>query len=125
MQSSVWEKWAKEHFWPKTTKFWPKTAKKLKTIIFAPIFFSPFFKRPKNEFLWQKSEKFKVAFGRNRPKIRNVTNLSLWMPNFMQETRKKYSTVLAAEPERTHARTHGSEFIGSFRKLKLPGNQLK
>ena len=51
------------------------------------------------------------------------------MPNFMQETRKKYSAVLAAEPEpthaRTHGRTHGSEFIGSFRKLKLPGNQLR
>ena len=40
------------------------------------------------------------------------------MPNFMQETRKNYSAVLAAEPERTH----GREFIGSFRSL-TPGNQ--
>ena len=58
-----------EHFWPKTTKFWPKTAKKSKTRIFARNFFSPFFKRPKNQLLWQKSEKIKVAFeGRNGPK---------------------------------------------------------
>ena len=58
----------KEHFWPKTTKFWPKTAKKSKTRIFARNFFSPYFKRPKNQFLCQKSEKIKVAFGRNGPK---------------------------------------------------------
>ena len=45
------------------------------------------------------------------------------MPNFMQETRKIDSAVLAVEPEPTDARIHGSEFIGSFRKLKLPGNQ--
>ena len=43
----------------------------------------------------------------------------------MKKIRKKYSTVLAVEPERTDGRTHRSEFIGSFRKLKLPGNQLK
>ena len=41
----------------------------------------------------------------------------------MQETWKNYSAVLAAEPERTDARTDGSEFIGSFRSL-TPGNQL-
>ena len=55
--SRVWEKWAeKSIFWPKTAKFWPKTAKfgpkksNLKKIW-------AFFKRPKNQFLWQKSEK--------------------------------------------------------------------
>ena len=35
---------------------------------FRPDFFTPFFKRPKNGFLWQKSGKFIVAFGRNGPK---------------------------------------------------------
>ena len=43
-------------------------AKKSKTRIFARNFFQPFFKRPKNQLLWQKSEKIKVAFGRNGPK---------------------------------------------------------
>ena len=48
--------------------FWPKTAKKSKTRICPRKFFSPFFKRPKNRFLWQKSGKFIVAFGINGPK---------------------------------------------------------
>ena len=52
----------KEHFFAKNDQI---LAKKLKTRIFAQNFFSPFFKRPKNQFLWQKSEKNKVAFGRN------------------------------------------------------------
>ena len=47
--------------------FWPKTAKKIERI-FPQNFFPPFFKRPKNRFLCQKSGKFIVAFGRNGPK---------------------------------------------------------
>ena len=43
----------------------------------------------------------------------------------MQKIRKKYRTVQAVGPEhtdrRTHARTHESEFIGSFRSLKTSG----
>ena len=39
----------------------------------------------------------------------------------MQETRKNYSAVLAAEPERTDARTDGGEFKGSFQSLKDSG----
>ena len=55
----------KEHFLPKTTKLWPKSRKRE----FLPgICFSPFFKRPKNQLLWQKSEKIKVTFGRKGPK---------------------------------------------------------
>ena len=49
-------------------KFWPNFGQKLKTIIFPKKLFSPFFKRPKNRFLCQKSGKFIVAFGRNGPK---------------------------------------------------------
>ena len=32
----------------------------------------------------------------------------------MQKIKKKYRTVKAVGPERTHARTHESEFIGSL-----------
>ena len=50
----------KDQFWPKTAKFRPKKSN------FK--FFWAFFKRPKNEFLWQKSEEKKEAFGGNGPK---------------------------------------------------------
>ena len=64
LQQRLGEMGQKEHFWPKTAKFWPKTTKKSKT----RKKISPYFKRPKNQFLCQKSETFKVAFGRKGPK---------------------------------------------------------
>ena len=60
-------------------------AKKSKTRIFAQNFFSPFFKRPKKQFLCQKSEKFKVAFGRKGPKR---PFLAKKWPNFDQKRSK-------------------------------------
>ena len=46
-----------------------KNAQKVKFENFRPDFFvMSFFKRPKNRFLWQKSGKLIVAFGRNGPK---------------------------------------------------------
>ena len=51
----------KDQFWPKTAKFGPKKSNLKK--IWA------FFKRPKNQFLWQKSEKNKGVFWRNGSKI--------------------------------------------------------
>ena len=194
----------KDQFWPKTAKFGPK---KIQFENFYRNFFSPFFKRPKNQFLWQKSGKFIEAFGRNEPKraflakkgqilakngqkieIENLTadffssffkrpkNRFLWQKsgifivafgrngpkrafsaqngqilakngqkveneNFRQKSEtskskfygcqtscKKPEKIIARfqlqnRNQRTHARTDGSEFIGSFRKLKLPGNQ--
>ena len=62
--SSVWEKWAKNSiFGQKRTHFGQKR-EKIKTQEFpAGIYFLTFFKRTKNEFLWQKLGKFIVAFG--------------------------------------------------------------
>ena len=82
---------------------------------FARIFFTPFFKRPKNRLLWQKSGKFIAVFGRNGPKRaflakngQNVTNLKFYgCPTSCKKTEKNYSAVLAAEPERTDGRTNG------------------
>ena len=66
--SSVWEKWAKKSiFGPKRPNFGQKYPKNRKQE-FSREFFSSFFKRPKNRFLWQKSGKFIVAFGRNGSK---------------------------------------------------------
>jgi len=45
-----------------------KMPKKSILRIFPRNFFAPFFKRPKNMFLWRKWGTFIVAFGRNRPK---------------------------------------------------------
>jgi hypothetical protein len=45
-----------------------KTPKKSILRIFPRNFFAPFFKRPKNMFLWRKWGTFIVAFGRNGPK---------------------------------------------------------
>ena len=60
LQEYFGEMGQKDQFWPKTAKFGPKKSN-LK-------FFWAFFKRPKNQFLWKKSEKIKEAFGRNGPK---------------------------------------------------------
>ena len=49
---------------------------------------------------WEKKVK-NMIFGKKKGNIL-VKNV-LGMPNFMQETRKNYSAVLAAEPERTDA----------------------
>ena len=43
-------------------------AKKSNLRIFPKKYFGPFFKRPKNMFLWRKWGTFIVAFERNRPK---------------------------------------------------------
>ena len=66
--SSVWEKWAKESILAKNGQI---LAKKSKTRIFARKVFSPFFKRPKYRFLWQKSGKngLKRAFLAKNGKI--------------------------------------------------------
>ena len=59
LKTIVFEKKGRnKHIWPKIVKFEKICLK----------FFWPFFKKTKNKFLWQKSEKIKVAFGRNGPK---------------------------------------------------------
>ena len=63
--SSVWEKWAKKRIFGQKR---PNFGQKIENENFHAEFFSPFFKRPKNRFLWQKSGKFIVAFGSNGPK---------------------------------------------------------
>ena len=57
----------KRAFLAKNGQIFTKIGQK-KTRIFLWKFFSAFFKTPKNRFLWQKSGKFIVAFGRNGPK---------------------------------------------------------
>ena len=56
---------------PKTKK--TKNGQKIENKNFTAEIFSPFFKRPKNGFLWQKSGKFIIAFVRNGPKISFLT----------------------------------------------------
>ena len=63
--NSVWEKWAKKSIFDQKR---PNFGQKIENGNFPGEFFSPFFKRPKNRFQWQKSGKFIVAFGRNGPK---------------------------------------------------------
>ena len=55
-------------FGQKRGNFGQKIPKKWNLRIFPRNFFSTFFKRPTNRFLWQKSGKVIVAFGRNGPK---------------------------------------------------------
>ena len=60
--SSVWEKWAKKGI------FGQKRPKNQKLEFSSGIFFHHFLKDQKNRFLWEKSGKFIVAFGRYGPK---------------------------------------------------------
>ena len=80
----------KDQFWPKTAKFGSKKSNLKK--IWA------FFKRPKNQFLWQKSEKIKEAFGRNGPKraffcqndqiLAKKSKTRIFARNFFSKTKK-------------------------------------
>ena len=79
LKSRLEEMGQKEHFWPKTTKFWPKINNENFP---AEICFHHFLKDQKNRFLWQKSGKFIVAFGRNGPKRAFLAKKG---PNFGQK----------------------------------------
>ena len=72
--------------------FWPKTAK-----------------------FWSKSRKREFS-----PKIRNVTNLSFMDAQLHAKNQKKYSAVLAAEPERKDALTDALTDPRTGVNLKVP-----
>ena len=55
-------------FGPKWSNFGQNSPKKSILRISPPKKIAPFFKRPKNTFLWRKRGTFIVAFGKNRPK---------------------------------------------------------
>ena len=68
--SSAWEKWAKKSIFGQQR---PNFGQKIENENFT-IILPSFFKIPKNRFLWQKSGKFIVAFGRNGPKRAFLAN---------------------------------------------------
>ena len=80
---------AKRAFLTKNDQILGKNGQKIENKNFRAEIFSPFFKRPKNRFVWQKSGKFIVAFGRNGPKRARE-----WIYRFLPEVKTSREPII-------------------------------